>query len=71
MAVAKAFTITSLPFILAEAATGVVSFLNGELKIPPMIGVGTAADFAILLVGLAVAIAYVRREEERLPEPAA
>jgi len=54
MAVAKAFMITSMPFILAEAATGVASFLTGQLSIPPAVGPGTALDLAILVAGLAV-----------------
>ncbi len=56
MAVVRAFAITSLPFVLAEAATGVVSFFTGELRIPPYFGVGMAVDLVILLVGLGVAI---------------
>ncbi len=54
MAVAKAFAIFSLPCVLAEVGTGILSFATGELKIPPMIGIGTAADSAILAMGLAV-----------------
>jgi len=55
-AVMKAFTFISIPFVLAEAATGVVSFLTGQLSIPPVVGVGTAVDLAILLVGIVVAV---------------
>ncbi len=55
MAVVKAFAITSLPFILTEAFTGTVSFLTGELKIPPYLGAGTAIDLIIIFAGLAVA----------------
>jgi len=61
MAVAKALMIVSMPFVLAEAATGVVSFLTGQLSIPPLLGIGTAVDLAILLVGLAVAVAFALR----------
>ena len=60
MAVLKAFTFTSMPFVLAEAMTGVVSFLTGQLSMPPLVGAGTAVDLAILLAGLAVAILRVR-----------
>ena len=56
MAVAKAFAITSLPLILAEAGTGIVSFVTGEPRIPPFVGVGTAVDLAILIAGLVVAL---------------
>ena len=52
MAVVKAFTITSLPFVLAEAGTGIVSLLTGQLSLPPIIGLGTGVDLAILLAGL-------------------
>ncbi len=54
MAVVKAFAIVSLPFILAEAMTGIISFISGELRIPPSFGVGMAVDLTILLAGLAV-----------------
>jgi len=54
MAVVKAFVITSMPFTLAEAGTGVVSVLTGQLSMPPLVGAGTALDLAILVAGLAV-----------------
>jgi hypothetical protein len=56
MAVAKAFAITSLPFVLAEAVTGILSFATGELGIPPYVGIGTAIDLTILLAGLGIVI---------------
>ena len=56
MAVAKAFIVFSLPFILAEVATGIVSALTGTLSIPPLLGVGTVADALILVAGVAVAV---------------
>ena len=52
MAVVKAFVFTSMPFVLTEAGTGVVSLLTGQLSIPPSLGAGTAADLAIFLGGL-------------------
>jgi PKD repeat protein len=55
-AVLKAFTIVTVPFILAESATGVVSLLTGWLSIPPAVGIGTIVDLIILLAGLGVAI---------------
>ena len=66
MAVVKAFTVISLPFIIAEAVTGVASFLTGELKIPPTFGVGTAVDVTILLIGLAVAITRFLKTKPRM-----
>jgi hypothetical protein len=56
MAVAKAFLIISMPFVLLETATGMISFFTGELSIPPLVGLGAVADIAILLAGLGVAI---------------
>jgi len=56
MAVAKAFMLISLPFVFAEAGTGIVSFFTGQLSIPPLIGVGTAVDLAILMAGILVAV---------------
>lgn len=47
-----AFALTSLPFVLAEAATGVVSLLTGLLVIPPLLGWGMAVDAGILLAGV-------------------
>jgi len=61
MALVKAFAITSLPFVIAEAVTGVVSFLTGQLSIPPLLGIGTAVDLTILLAGLAVAVLRATR----------
>jgi hypothetical protein len=55
MAVVKVFMLTSMPFVMAEAATGLVSLFTGQLTIPPAIGFGTAIDVAILGTGLAVA----------------
>jgi hypothetical protein len=54
MAVAKAFLITSLPFVLAESVTGIVSFSTGAFSIPPVVGIGTAVDLSILLLGILV-----------------
>ena len=56
MAVVKAFAITSLLFILAEAGTGILSLLTGLISIPPAVGIGTALDAGILIAGLAVTI---------------
>jgi len=51
-----AFALTALPFVLLEVATGVVSLFTGLLSIPPVLGIGTAVDSAILVAGLAVAV---------------
>jgi hypothetical protein len=47
--------IVSMPFLVAETLTGVVSLLTGELSIPPVVGVGTAIELAILVSGLVAA----------------
>lgn len=52
MAVAKAFAIMTMPFVFAETMTGIVSLLTGQLSIPPAVGIGTALDLAILIVGV-------------------
>jgi hypothetical protein len=63
MAVVKAFTIASLPFVVAEAGTGIVSLLTGLLQIPPLFGLGMVVDTAILIVGVAVAVLRSRAAE--------
>jgi PKD repeat protein len=68
MAVAKAFIFISLPFILAEAATGVVSLLTGQLSMPPIIGLGTAVDLLVLVVGLVVGVHRILRKAPSLAE---
>ncbi len=60
-AVAKAFMTASLPFIIAEAGTGVVSLVTGQLSMPPLLGAGTAVDLAILLAGTVVSILRIVR----------
>jgi len=61
MAVAKAFIIFSLPFFLAEAVTGVVSFATGQLSIPPLFEAGTIIDLTILMAGLGVLFVRVSK----------
>lgn len=56
IAVVKTFAFTSIPFILVEALTGIVSHLTGELSIPPLVGAGTVIDVCILLAGLLTAM---------------
>ncbi len=62
MAIAKAFIVFSLPFVLAEVATGVVSALTGALSIPPLLGVGMLLDLTILFIGLLWATYMVMRK---------
>ncbi len=52
----KAFVLTSMPFVLAEVVTGIVSLFTGHLSIPPAAGVGTAVDIAILVTGILVIV---------------
>jgi len=61
MAVIKAFMITSLPFVLAEAGTGIVSLLTGQLSIPPLVEVGTFIDLSILIAGMCAVLLRARR----------
>jgi hypothetical protein len=56
MAVAKSFVLTTLPFVLVEAATGILSLSFEPLRIPPLNGWGTGVDCTILAVGLLVSI---------------
>lgn len=53
---AIAFVTTSLPFVLAEAATGILSYFTGLLSIPPLLGIGTVVDGGILAAGVTVAV---------------
>jgi len=55
-----AFATTSLPFVLAEAATGILSYFTGSLSIPPLLGIGTFVDGGILAAGFAVAVLRAR-----------
>ena len=63
MAVVKAFAITSMPLVLAEAATGIASYATGQLSIPPALGFGTAIDLGVVMAGLIVALARVSKTE--------
>jgi len=55
-----AFAFTAIPFVLAEAGTGIISFFIGFLSIPPILGLGSLVDGAILTGGLAVATVRLR-----------
>ncbi len=57
----QAFLATSLPFVAAEATTGIVSLFTGMLAIPPLLGLGMVVDVAILAAGLIIFILRARR----------
>lgn len=57
----SAFILICAPFLIAEVATGVISFVSGQLSIPPVLGLGTAVDVAILAAGLAVSVARLMK----------
>jgi len=58
---ARAFLLLVLPFVVAEAATGIVSLFTGLLAVPPLLGAGMAIDAEILAAGLTVAAYRIRR----------
>jgi hypothetical protein len=45
-----------LPFVVAEAITGVISFFTGLLAVPPLLGIGMIVDLAIFGIGLAICV---------------
>jgi hypothetical protein len=57
----RAFVLAALPFLVIEASTGIVSLLTGWLSIPPILGLGTAVDVAILVAGVGVLVRRVRK----------
>ena len=63
----RAFAFTVLPFVVAEAGTGVVSFHTGLLAIPPLFGAGTAVDLGIFAVGVTVSMYRVARRKPTSP----
>jgi len=60
--VMKAFTFTSIPFVLAESATGILSLSFEPLRIPPLIGWGTAIDILILVAGVLFSLLRLARK---------
>jgi predicted GH43/DUF377 family glycosyl hydrolase len=62
-----------LPFAIAEAITGIVSFVTGLLAVPPLFGLGMMVDLTILIIGILCSImiykkgvpydTYVKEEE--------
>jgi len=63
----KSVVVCGAAFAVAEAVTGIVSALTGALAIPPVLGIGTIVDVAILAVGLAVAGVVAVRARPPLP----
>ena len=63
----RAFAFTVLPFVVAEAGTGVLSLITGLLAIPPLLGAGTAVDIGILAVGATVSMYRVARRKPTSP----
>jgi len=61
MAVLKAFAITSMPFVLTEAGTGILSLLTGQLSIPPLVEAGSVVDLSILIAGMCVVLLRAHR----------
>jgi hypothetical protein len=54
-----------LPFVVAEAITGIISLLTGMLSVPPLLGVGMIVDLAILIIGL-VADGYTYKKGQEI-----
>jgi hypothetical protein len=50
-----------LPFVIAEAATGVVSLATGALSIPPLMGEGLVVDVVILVIGILIILAILMK----------
>jgi len=57
----RAFFLSALPFVVAEAATGAVSLLTGLLAIPPLLDSGTVVDLTILVGGILVSVYRLRK----------
>ena len=65
-----------LPFVVAEAITGIISFFTGLLAVPPILGLGMMIDLGIMIVGIISSIViYVKGvpsesyKEEITPTP--
>jgi hypothetical protein len=50
----KTWGLFVLPFVVAEALTGIASFFFGILSIPPLFGVGMVVDVTIFASGLTI-----------------
>ena len=62
----RALILAAPPSVVRKATTGVVSLFTDFLSIPPVLGMGTAVDLTILVVGSAVAV--YRVVKDRSPE---
>jgi outer membrane protein assembly factor BamB len=57
-----------LPYMTAEAFTGLISYFTGFLSVPPLLGLGMIVDMIILLSGIIVfVLMLIRRKQESLP----
>jgi hypothetical protein len=70
------FIICSLPFVIAEILTGIVSLITGLLSVPPLLGLGMAVDLVIIILGIVVYLIILRKgkrpdsyEEDSIEEP--
>jgi len=66
----NAFLIGTVPFVLAEAATGIASWMTGVLAIPPDLDMGTFVDVGIFVAGIVAAILvqwWIRKPGVRPP----
>jgi hypothetical protein len=61
--------VTSVLFVLAEAAMEIVSYAIDLLSIPPVLGHGALADGAILVGGPAVATVRLRSASRTARSP--
>jgi parallel beta-helix repeat protein len=52
-----------LPFVVAEVATGIISFFTGILSVPPLFGLGMIVDSTILIAGLIVFILMYKKQK--------
>ncbi len=52
-----AFLVLSMPFVVAEAITGLLSLLLGVLPVPPAFGLGMMVDLVILVAGMLISLA--------------
>jgi PKD repeat protein len=56
-----------LPFVVAEAITGVISLFTGILSVPPILGIGMIVDLGILIVGLICYLVILKRGSSAIP----
>ncbi|MHA2281212.1 MAG: hypothetical protein ACXAC5_10200 [Promethearchaeota archaeon] len=64
-----------VPFVVAEAITGIISYFTGLLAIPPLLGIGMIVDLGILVIGLVIGgVIYFKgvpskSYDEQIPPP--